>query len=390
MCKPAPKDSSSGDEKKQSVATSLSFDTNDMKENESNNSRNSSGSEFSLTTTEQPKKKKKKEKPQVPRQRLSKSGLTPAEIHNGKPWDCECGEHLPGDRARCGKCKKWKGGVRPPNQTTTTSTKPKAEKKKKKVVTVPQPLPTVNDIYKNVSDKSADDFTMDGALILASLGSGKKYMACCGKILCSGCIYSPVYDNQGNKVAEEKCPFCRSALDVCDSEFVKRYEKRMEVNDAWAFYDAGGFTADGVNGYQQNCTKALELWHRAGELGQASAYWNISTTYTRVGEKDMEKVVHYWELAAMLGHVKARHELGRMEAWVGNMDRSLRGWDRALKHFTIAAGLGCSNSLEEIKKLYTDGIARKEVYTKALRLYQTYLDEVKSAQRDEAAEYDEK
>jgi len=227
-------------------------------------------------------------------------------------------------------------------------------------------------------------------LRMPSKVSGKKYMACCGKILCSGCIYSPVYDNQGNKVAEEKCPFCRSALDVCDSEFVKRYEKRMEVNDAWAFYDAGGFTADGVNGYQQNCTKALELWHRAGELGQASAYWNISTTYTRVGEKDMEKVVHYWELAAMLGHVKARHELGRMEAWVGNMDRSLRGWDRALKHFTIAAGLGCSNSLEEIKKLYTDGIARKEVYTKALRLYQTYLDEVKSAQRDEAAEYDEK
>lgn len=177
MCKPAPKDSSSGDEKKQSVATSLSFNTDDMKENESNNSRSSSGSEFSLTTaTEQPKKKKK-EKTQVPRQRLSKSGLTPAEIHNGKPWDCECGEHLPGDRARCGKCKKWKGGVRPPNQTTTTTTtKPKAEKKKKKkVVTVPQPLPTVNDIYKNVSDKAADDFTMDGALILASLGSGSYY-----------------------------------------------------------------------------------------------------------------------------------------------------------------------------------------------------------------------
>jgi len=146
-----------------------------MKENESNNSRSSSGSEFSLTTTDQPKKKKKKEKTQVPRQRLSKSGLTPAEIHNGKPWDCECGEHLPGDRARCGKCKKWKGGVRPPNQTTTTTTKPKAEKKKKKVVTMPQPLPTVNDIYKNVSDKSADDFTMDGALILASLGSGSYY-----------------------------------------------------------------------------------------------------------------------------------------------------------------------------------------------------------------------
>jgi len=28
---------------------------------------------------------------------------------DGEPWIC-CGEHLPGDRLRCFKCKRWKGG----------------------------------------------------------------------------------------------------------------------------------------------------------------------------------------------------------------------------------------------------------------------------------------
>ena len=36
-----------------------------------------------------------------------------------------------------------------------------------------------------------------------------------------------------------------------------------------------------------------------------------------------------------------------------------------------------------------DGDATKEVYTKALRSYQAYLDEIKSDQRDEAAAADD-
>jgi len=38
--------------------------------------------------------------------------------------------------------------------------------------------------------------------------AGVRYMPCCGKAICSGCIYAPVYDDQGNKV-DKKCPFCR-------------------------------------------------------------------------------------------------------------------------------------------------------------------------------------
>ena len=64
--------------------------------------------------------------------------------------------------------------------------------------------------------------------------------------------------------------------------------------------------------------------------------------------------------------------------------------DRALKHDMIAVRGGDIYSIKEIQGLYTAGYATKEDYAKALQLYQTYLAEIKSVQRDEAAAADER
>ena len=80
----------------------------------------------------------------------------------------------------------------------------------------------------------------------------------------------------------------------------------------------------------------------------------------------------------MGGNVNARYNLGEMEEKVGNMER-------ALKHYMIAVRDGFNESLEKIRRLYTEGYATKEDYTKALQLYQPYLGEIKSVQRDKAA-----
>ena len=85
----------------------------------------------------------------------------------------------------------------------------------------------------------------------------------------------------------------------------------------------------------------------------------------------------------MGGHVKARYNLGCLEANRGN-------YDRALKHLMIAAGSGYSRSLESIKLMFTHGYATKDDYAKALRVYQANLIEIKSPQRDEAAAFDER
>ena len=93
---------------------------------------------------------------------------------------------------------------------------------------------------------------------------------------------------------------------------------------------------------------------------------------------DAKKANHYFELGAIKGDVQARHNLGNEEVRAGK-------WKRAIKHFNIAVRGGSNGSLEMIKQMYSNGHATKEDYTKALQLYQTYLDEIKSDQRDKAA-----
>ena len=85
----------------------------------------------------------------------------------------------------------------------------------------------------------------------------------------------------------------------------------------------------------------------------------------------------------MNGDVTARNNLGVSEDEAGS-------WDRAIKHYLIAAGSGNDTSVKNIRELYMDGYSTKEDYSKALQAYQKYLDEVKSEQRDQAAAFNDR
>ena len=212
------------------------------------------------------------------------------------------------------------------------------------------------------------------------LHTGWRYYTCCGKQICSGCVHAPLYDNQGNKAEQEKCPFCR-APHPTKGENTKRLNKRVESNDGHAMYNIGCDYRDGADGYPQDYSKALEVWHKAGELGDFESFLNIGYAYNNGEgvEVDMKKANHYYELAAMGGSAIARRNLGNEELQVYN------NLDRAMKHYMIAVRSGCTLSLEQIKELYKDGHATKDDYTKALQSYQEYLSEIKSVQRDKAA-----
>ena len=193
-------------------------------------------------------------------------------------------------------------------------------------------------------------------LSMPILGTGWRYQTCCGKVICSGCFYSRVYDDQGNEVDHDKCPFCRTLNPASnEEELLERMKKRVEAGDLIAIYDLGCNYRDGTDGYPQNYTKALELHHRAAELGYARAYTNIGTAYYNGEgvEIDKEKAIHYFELAAMGGDVIARNNLGATNQNEGNMDR-------ALKHWMIAVRSGHNNSVSRIKDLYSNGHAAKE------------------------------
>ena len=217
-------------------------------------------------------------------------------------------------------------------------------------------------------------------LRMPTLCSGFRYQICCGKIICSGCDYAPVYDDKGNVITEETCPFCRTPYPATSGEAIERMKQRVEAGDDIAIRNLGNYYANRQFGFPQDYTKALDLWHQAAELGNANANYSIGNAYLRGDgvEVDEKKATHHWEIAAMKGSSHARYNLGSLEASAGNMDR-------ALKHYMIAVRAGCADSLDMIKRLYSSRHATKEDYMEALRSYQEYLNEVKSVQRDEAA-----
>ena len=80
---------------------------------------------------------------------------------------------------------------------------------------------------------------------------------------------------------------------------------------------------------------------KAAELGNAEAHYRLGMMYLDNDgvEKDEEKMVYHWEMAAIGGHPLARHNLGCHEAKNGIIER-------AAKHFTIAAKLGFEMSMK--------------------------------------------
>jgi TPR repeat protein len=94
--------------------------------------------------------------------------------------------------------------------------------------------------------------------------------------------------------------------------------------------------------------------------------------------KDQTKAKQYFKKGAMAGCTSSRFNIGVFDAAAG-------GFDRAIKHWLIAASCGYVRALVEIKEAVITGDATKDHYRQALRGYQLYLDEVKSFHRDRAA-----
>jgi len=218
---------------------------------------------------------------------------------------------------------------------------------------------------------------------LPPLPKAQTYMMCCGKVVCRGCIYA-VQSRAfiaGREEEDGICPFCRNPPPPTSQDMIKMYNKRVELNDANAIYSVGIFYELGSYGLPQSHTKALKLYLRAAELGNSTAYYMIGLAYEygKGVEVDMKQAKRYYELAAKEGHVNARHDLGVFEEKTGNMDR-------ALKHYMIAVECGERDSLQRIKELFMNGHAvTEDEFKTALRAYQSYIDEISSEQRDEAA-----
>jgi Flp pilus assembly protein TadD len=202
------------------------------------------------------------------------------------------------------------------------------------------------------------------------------YMSCCSKLSCKGC-HCANGKSELEQGLEHRCAFCREPMPKLQEEFDKRVMKRVKKNCPVAMNEMGK-----EHYHEGDYETAIEYYKKAAELGVADAHYNLSSMYEDgLGvEKDEEKEVYHLEQAAIAGHPRARDNLG-IEEW--NNGR----YERARKHFIIAANLGWHNSLKCLRKLYADGLASKEDYANALRAYQAAEEATKSSERELAEAY---
>ena len=64
-----------------------------------------------------------------------------------------------------------------------------------------------------------------------------------------------------------------------------------------------------------------------------------------------------------------------------------RNFERAVKHFVIAASQGVGDSIKSLMEMFKEGYVEKEVLAAALRAHKATVDATKSPQRVEADEY---
>ena len=229
-----------------------------------------------------------------------------------------------------------------------------------------------------------------------------RIMACCSKIICNGCDYANT-KRELNQRLQHRCLFCREPFIVLSKEEAdKLLMKRVETNDPVVLREAGSKCRT-----KGDYKGAFEYWTKAVELGNVAAHHDLSVMYNNghFVEKDEKKEVYHLEEAAIGGHLDARYTLGLIEFRNGkklekaafnehpdarnnrflpydivkNMDSR---FERAIKHWVIAANLGHGKSMSSVKKFYPHGWISKEDFAAVLRAHQAAVDATKSPDRE--------
>ena len=202
------------------------------------------------------------------------------------------------------------------------------------------------------------------------------FYSCCSVVVCDGCIHADdTRQVKEDKMQVPRCPFCRHPKPTTKDGFMHLLMKRVEANDPSAMSQMGSKYY-----YKGDYDIALKYWTKAAELGNAFAHNTLSVMYQgkwKGVEKDEEKEMYHLEQAAIRGHPDARFRLGRYDGRKGLIDR-------AVKHWTIAANLGCDDAIELLKKCYVEKVISKDDFAAALRAHHAAVDATKSPHRKAA------
>jgi len=169
-----------------------------------------------------------------------------------------------------------------------------------------------NELFKDPPPKEDCSICMQPMPHFSGMcGVETAYMPCCGKTICSGCMHA-AREEMKKGAMKPLCLYCRVPLKCSVKELMKRYKKRMKLNDPEAFFTLAIKYKNGEWGLSRDFDKALELFNRAAEIGSPRAHSTIAQAQGQGVKRDMVKTMHHYELAAIGGHERARITLARL------------------------------------------------------------------------------
>ena len=203
------------------------------------------------------------------------------------------------------------------------------------------------------------DLPLDGAALTC--------MPCCGKIVCTACIFKSMdeYTDRGKPLS---CFNCRCTIGDTAAARVALLHDRIQIHEkrnSHAFFILGQLSEVGRDGLRMDLRRALTYYRQAAELGHAPAYFKLAVFYS-IGsdeagvDRDEEKSHHFFSLAAKGGYVHARYCLGVLEFRNGNNALAYRHW-------RLSAAVGCDRSLDCVVAGFRRGSVTKQDYFAALR-----------------------
>ena len=168
------------------------------------------------------------------------------------------------------------------------------------------------------------------------------YQSCCGKIICAGCIgeYSRTSGD-----GEPTCPMCRAPMVCSDLEHIKRLYRRAGWGDGEAVNRIGLYHQNGMCGFNENLSVAKDIYNHACRAGCSDSHINLAVLYHR--EDNLWRFCYHMKRAAILGNVNACFSIASMEYADGNISC-------AVKHWAIAARMGCQASYDNLIKTHSN------------------------------------
>ncbi|RUO97194.1 hypothetical protein BC936DRAFT_140834 [Jimgerdemannia flammicorona] len=136
---------------------------------------------------------------------------------------------------------------------------------------------------------------------------------------------------------------------------------------------------DGLRGKRQDYAKAMELFHKAAEMGNTEAQYNLGVLYgsAKNGPVNFAKALHYFKMAASqplfhlsgaprLGVALAHNSLGN---YYGNGLGVKRDIDKAFRHYKLSAEGEEPSGMSNLGVAYVNGEGTPVNMQKAIEIY---------------------